>query len=190
MDDLVVAGGDLSIRRLRPVDEDLQLLVRWRSAPHVRPWWDPDLPPLDLEGARDEYLPDLGPDSTTTLCIIEQGGAPIGFVQFYRWADEAAAAEEVGIPFDEATWGIDVMIGEERLVDRGLGSAAVALLCDHLAAVRGATAVVLTTDVENGRAIRSYEKAGFERRGRVLDTDTKDGERVPSWLMVRETRGG
>ncbi|MDQ4025442.1 MAG: acetyltransferase [Actinomycetota bacterium] len=190
MGDVVVAAGDLSIRRLRPADEDLLLLVRWRSAPHVRPWWDPDLPPLDLEGARAEYLPELEPGSTTTLCIVEHRGEPIGFLQFYRWADEAAGAEEVGIPFDETTWGLDVMIGEKDLVDRGLGSAAVSLLCDHLAASRGATAVALTTSVENARAIRAYEKAGFERRARVLDTDTKDGERVPSWLMVRETRGG
>lgn len=185
----MVQRGDLAIRRLRPVDEDLLLLVRWRSAPHVRPWWDPDLPLLDLEGARAEYLPDMEPGSTTTLCVVEHGGEPIGFVQFYRWADEAAAADEVGIPYDDHTWGLDVMIGEGDRVDRGLGSAAVELLCDHLAAERGATAVALTTSVENARAIRAYEKAGFERRARVLDTDTKDGERVPSWLMVREARG-
>ena len=65
----MAARGDLALRRLRPVDDDLMLLVRWRSAPHVRPWWDPDPPPLDLEGARAEYLPDTEPGSTTTLCI-------------------------------------------------------------------------------------------------------------------------
>lgn len=190
MADAVAARDDLVIRRLRPVDADLMLLVKWRSAPHVRPWWDPDLPPLDLEAARAEYLPDTEPGSTTTLCIVEQDAKPIGFIQFYRWADEAEGADEVGIPFDETTWGLDVMIGEEGLVDRGLGSSVVGLLCDHLAAAHGATAVALTTAVENARAIRAYEKAGFERRARVLDTDTKNGERVPSWLMVRELAGG
>jgi aminoglycoside 6'-N-acetyltransferase len=185
MGEVVVAADDLTIRRMRPADEDLVLLVRWRRAPHVRPWWDPDLPPLDLEGARAEYLPDMDPASTTTLCIVERDGEPIGFLQFYRWADEADDAAEVGIPFDEDTWGLDVMIGEEGLVDRGLGSRAVALLCDHLFSERGASAVALTTSVDNARAIRAYEKAGFERRARVLDVDTKDGERMPSWLMVR-----
>jgi aminoglycoside 6'-N-acetyltransferase len=184
MSDLV-SRGDLSIRRLRPVDEDLMLLVRWRSAPHVRPWWDPDEQELDLEGARLEYLPEAVPDSLTTLCIIELRGEPIGFIQFYRWASYPDDAAEVGIPFDESTWGIDVMIGEEGLVDRGLGSGAVDLLCTYLEEERGATAVVLTTSVENHRAIRAYEKVGFERRGQVFDTDTKDGERVLSWLMVR-----
>jgi aminoglycoside 6'-N-acetyltransferase len=186
MRDVVVARGDLVISRLRPVDDDLMLLVRWRSAPHVRPWWDPDLPPLDLEGARAEYLPDTEAGSTTTLCIVEHRAAPVGFVQFYRWADEAEGAEEVGIPFDDTTWGLDVMIGEEDLVDRGLGSSVVRLLCDHLFVACGATAVALTTSVENLRAIRAYEKAGFERHAQVLDTDTKDGRRVLSWLMVRE----
>lgn len=187
----MVRRGDLAIRRMRPVDEDLMLLVRWRAAPHVQPWWDPDLPPIDLEGARAEYLADMEPGSTTTLCIVEREREAVGFLQFYRWADEAEGAEEVGIPFDDDTWGLDVMIGEEDLVDRGLGSAAVALLCEHLAASAGATSVALTTSVENARAIRAYEKAGFERRARVLDTDTKGGERVPSWLMVWEPgRGG
>ena len=184
----LVSNGDISIRLMRPEDDDLMLLVRWRSAPHVRPWWDPDLPPLDLEGARAEYLPEITPDSPTTLCIIEWRSRPIGFIQFYRWAAHAAGAAEVGIPFDETTWGIDVMIGEEGLIDRGIGSGAVATMCDYLGAAKGATSVALTTSVENGRAIRAYEKVGFERRAQVLDTDTKDGERVLSWLMVRETR--
>lgn len=187
--DVVVAKGDLAIRRMRPVDEDFSLLVRWRAAPHVRPWWDPDLPLVDLEGARDEYLPDMEPGSATTLCIIEARGKPVGFVQFYRWAEYGAEAGEIGVPFDETTWGVDVLVGEADCVDRGLGSAAVEMLCDHLAGSRGATSVALTTSVENARAIRAYEKVGFERRAQVLDTDTKDGERVPSWLMVREARG-
>ena len=35
----------------------------------------------------------------------------------------------------------------------------------------------------NLRAQAAYVAAGFTRVGAYLDTDTKDGERIPSWLM-------
>jgi RimJ/RimL family protein N-acetyltransferase len=59
------------------------------------------------------------------------------------------------------------------------------LLSDYLETERDATSVVLTTEVDNSTAIRCYEKAGFVRGPRVLDTDTRDGERVWAWVMTR-----
>jgi RimJ/RimL family protein N-acetyltransferase len=50
--------------------------------------------------------------------------------------------------------------------------------------VRGAAAVALATELDNVRAIRAYEKAGFVKQGQVLDTDTKNGERPWCWWMV------
>ena len=70
-------------------------------------------------------------------------------------------------------------------MDRGIGSRAVALLSRHLEDDRNATRIALTTDVENLRAQRAYEKAGFEKIRAVLDLDLRGGERSRAWLMVR-----
>ena len=42
----------------------------------------------------------------------------------------------------------------------------------------------------NTRALRAYEKAGFAREGRALDTDVKNGRRVDSWVLVRRPPWG
>lgn len=70
---------------------------------------------------------------------------------------------------------------------RGVGTRVVSLICEHLEREHGASAVALTTETTNARAQRAYEKAGFEKVRRVLDTDTRDGERVWCWLMVRRS---
>jgi RimJ/RimL family protein N-acetyltransferase len=63
------------------------------------------------------------------------------------------------------------------------------LVCVHLAERWGAEAVLLVTYRDNLRAQRAYERVGFRRIGEVLDTDTRGGERIPSYVM-RWTLGG
>ncbi|MDQ4130089.1 MAG: acetyltransferase [Actinomycetota bacterium] len=183
--DVVVSDDAIAIRRMRDDDYDYRLMVGWRNRAHVRRWWDPDEPPLDLATAREEYRPDTLPDAASTACFIERDGVPVGFIQFYRWSSYAEEAREVGVPFDEGTWGVDIFIGEESETGRGVGTRAMQLLGRHLHSAHGASAVALTVDVDNDVAIRSYRKAGFERIKKVLDTDTRGGERVTAWLMVR-----
>lgn len=183
--DLIVETGDLVIRRMRDADDDYELMVRWRNRPHVRRWWDFDLDPLTMETARQEYRPDTVPGAASTACIVEVHGRPIGFVQFYLWSSYADEAREVGIPFDDRAWGVDVFIGEPDQVGHGLGTRMIDLLCEYLERRLHASSVALTTALDNAAAIRCYEKAGFAKRGEVLDTDTRYGERIKSWLMVR-----
>jgi len=83
------------------------------------------------------------------------------------------------------SWGLDLFVGEPDCIGRGLGSQVVDLLCRHLFDEKNAGAVALWAAQDNHRALRAYEKAGFHRDGEVLDTDTRGGERVRSWVMVR-----
>jgi len=94
----------------------------------------------------------------------------------------------MGMEVHEDAFGIDVFIGELDLIGRGIGSRAVDLLTRLLFDERGASQVAIVTALDNHVAQRAYEKAGFHRVGEVLDTDVRDGERVRSWLMTRETR--
>ena len=41
------------------------------------------------------------------------------------------------------------------------------------------------TAADTALLVAAYEKAGFSKVRRVLDTDTRDGERVRCWLMER-----
>ncbi len=182
----IVQDADLVIRRMRDDNADYQLIVRWRNMPHVRRWWDPDRPTTTIDSAIDEYRADARGTTPSTVCIIERSGEPLGLIQFYRWVSYADEAADVGITFDDQTWGLDVFIGEADQIHRGIGTRVVNMLSDYLVEELGASSVALTTDVLNHAAQRCYEKAGFEKVKQVLDTDTYQGERVLSWLMVRE----
>lgn len=181
----LISDGGVSIRAMLDEEADYALLVRWRAQPHVREWWDPDDPPPGLAQIEAEYGPEGREGDPVIPCIIEHEGRPAGYVQLYRWADHAEAAREMDVPHDDGLWGIDIMIGEPDLIGHGLGPRAIDLACRYMEDEHGATAVVLTTEVTNHRAQAAYERAGFRKIREVLELDTRDGERVRCWLMIR-----
>jgi aminoglycoside 6'-N-acetyltransferase len=183
----IAADGALAVRTMGDEDAEYALIVRWRAQPHVHEWWDPDDPPPTLEQVRAHYGPRVRGEDPTTACLIETDGTPIGYVQFYRWLAWPDDEAVLDVGADPDTFGLDLFIGEPDLIGRGLGTRVVDLVCTYLERERGASAVALTTERTNLRAQRAYEKAGFRKVREVLDTDTRDGERVWCWLMVRRT---
>ena len=184
----IASDGALRIRRMRDDEGEYALLARWLNEPQVREWWGPDDPPATVESVRHEHRPSTRPGAPTTACIIELDGRATGFIQFYEWASCVEDADAVGLVVQPDDWGLDVLIGEPAAIGGGVGPRAVALLCDHLERAHGARSVTLLTEVTNLRAHRAYEKAAFRTIGEVLDTDTRNGERVRS-LVMRRARG-
>jgi aminoglycoside 6'-N-acetyltransferase len=190
VNDVIAADRDVVIRRMRDQPDDYELIVDWRNRPHVREWWDPDDPPLTLEGAIEELRSLTQGADGNSAAVIEFEGAAIGYLQFYPWDEETAYLAEVGITIPAGAWGLDIFIGEDSLVSRGIGSRTVRLISDHLFAKHGATAVALATEAGNLRAQAAYVRAGMRVVDRFLDTDTRDGQRVESVLMIRDRPGG
>ena len=185
MDGLIASENGLVIRRMRDEPAEYERIVQWQNQPHVREWWNPDDPPLSPDETQRQYEALTRADSTTIACVFEFEGRAAGYIQFYPWGPYQEEADEMGFPAVEDAWGLDVFVGEPDLIDRGVGSALVDLLSLFLFDECGASRVMFAAAVDNGRALRAYEKAGFTREGRVLDTDVKDGQRVASWLLVR-----
>jgi aminoglycoside 6'-N-acetyltransferase len=77
------------------------------------------------------------------------------------------------------TRSLDQFIGEADMLGRGHGSAFIRAFTERLLA-KGTPRVVIDPDQANTRAIRAYEKAGFEKDRMV---ETPDG---PVLLMVRD----
>jgi aminoglycoside 6'-N-acetyltransferase len=180
-----VRDGDLAIRLMRDEPFDYRLLVRWRAEPHVHEWWDPDEPPPSFDEVVAQYGPRVRGDDPTTACIIEHRGRPIGYIQFYRWRAWPDAEEDLDVGADLDTFGLDIMIGEPSVVGSGLGARAVDVLCVYIEQHERPSWIAVTPEASNVRAHRAYEKAGFEKTRQVLELDTRDGQRVMSWLMER-----
>lgn len=162
-----VPGARLGFRPL--TREDLPLMVDWQRAPHAELWFSPD---LDLASAHEQYGPRIDGRSAVRVCVLLVDGQPQGFLQHYRVGDHAAYAEATGTP--DAV-GIDYLIGERRLVGRGLGPAVIWQFLREvvLPAHPEVTRIVASPDVDNERSLRALDKAGFQR---VRPIPTRDPE--------------
>jgi aminoglycoside 6'-N-acetyltransferase len=185
VDDQVLREGDLEIRRLRNERPDLELMARWLSDERILEFYGGRDDPLDLDGVIEHYVRRAGPDALTVGCIIELEDRPIGYVQFYAWVNWPEEVRAMGVEPDDA-WGIDLFIGETDVWGRGIGTRVVDVVSRHLFERCGARVVTLDPLMTNGRAIRSYEKAGYRKVRIVKDTEAHEGEIRDLWLMVRE----
>jgi aminoglycoside 6'-N-acetyltransferase len=148
---------------------DLPLMRRWLKAPHVAEWWgDPDqqfaLVGEDLDHpAMDQF-------------VVTFDDRPFAYLQCY---DPQAWPENGFGALPNGARGIDQFIGEPDMIDRGHGHRLIRRFVDDLLAV-GTPRVVTDPAPGNARAIRAYQKAGFEK-SRVVNTP--DGAAL---LMVRD----
>ena len=130
----------------------------WLHAPHIREWWGE--PETELG-----YIVDMveGRDSTKP-CIFYINGEPTGYIQVWfigphqteEWSKENPWLME--LPFHSV--GVDLSIGEESKLSKGIGSAVLCQFVDMFKA-EGHTAIIIDPDRENRRAVRAYTKAGF-----------------------------
>ena len=185
-DTVVLArDGDLVVRLMRDDIAEYELYATWRNTPHVREWWDYDDPPMTTEAAAAECRPMVDGSDATIACIIEVGDVPVGFVQLYPWSAYPEELVECDLRVPDGAWSLDIFIGSEAHIARGVGSRTVRLVAEHAFTQRGATAFAFGVSQGNLRAIRAYEKAGMRAERQYLDIDVKHGERLLSLWMVR-----
>ena len=146
---------------------DLPLLERWLRTTEVARWWgDPDEQAALLRE-------DLG-NPQMVMRIVSLAGRPFAYAQDYDvhvWPQPHFAALPPG------SRSIDSFIGAPDMIGRGHGAAFLKLLAERLRA-DGASIVAIDPAVENLRARRAYEKAGFRAEAVV---ETGEG---PAVLMI------
>lgn len=172
---------DITFRRL--TEDDLPLMRRWLNTPHVAEWYYVrGVVRPSFEWVRERYLPRIRGEDPTRSFVIMLEGRPVGYIQAYRVEDNPEYEAAVQAP--PGTVGIDMFIGEEDAVHRGLGSGIIGrFLQDVVFGEMGAARALLGPEPGNRVAIRAYEKAGF-RHLRTVDVPGGDAER--EYLMVVE----
>jgi aminoglycoside 6'-N-acetyltransferase len=153
------------ILRFRPLtSEDFPLLLEWLSREHVKEWWDGGEDTLEKVahnyGEEEEGL--------ERFILVEMRGdmeKPIGYFQHYLVADGSI--------------GIDQFIGEEDYINRGVGTKAIHLFVEMIKREHRPPAIILDPSPDNKRAIRCYEKVGFQHY------ETKEGVEGGLAYMMR-----
>ena len=157
--------------------EHLPLLRDWLGREHVRRWWRDG--GESLKHAEDALA---GHDPTEYFLIVLDE-RPIGMIETYLVADNPDWGATIGEGEDEGAAGLDLFIGEEDAIGRGLGPQVLAQFARDVVFARPETqAVVATVEEPNRRSWRAFEKAGF-RHARDVEEDG-----LPHRLMRLERR--
>jgi RimJ/RimL family protein N-acetyltransferase len=142
---------------------DFPLLEQWLRAPHVARWWRQ---PFDLGALETKYGPCIDGVEPTHLFLIEFDNVPIGFIQWYRWADYSEHAEHIGASRQSA--GLDLLIGKPDMIGLGIGPAAIWKMDTELIFVDPTIdAVVSDPEEGNVQSLRAFAKAGFQIRRKL-----------------------
>lgn len=144
---------------LRPTNgDDLDLLAQWFADPEVFRWWGGQ--PLSREEVAAKYTGRRCPRVESH--IVELQGQPIGYIQYYVEGGQA---------------GLDMMLLPE-FRDRGLGPTVARVMVAHLQSTFGWTNITVDPSQDNPRAIRHWQKAGFE-----IEREWPDHPDGPAILM-------
>lgn len=163
--------ADITFRRLGI--PDISLIHRWLHTPHVVRWWYEDLG--TLEEVSEQYAAYIEGREQVEPYLILHGNRPIGYIQTYHVSDDEEYDTLVDI---EDSAGVDLFIGEEEFLYRGLGPRLIRRFLEEVVfADESIEVCIIDPEPENKAAIRAYEKAGFRY---FRSVQTSEG---PAYLM-------
>jgi aminoglycoside 6'-N-acetyltransferase len=174
----IVEEGLLVIRRMEDSPDDYALLARWLTDERVLFYYEGRDNPFSIERVREKYAPRVLVKEGIVPCILVYENHPIGYLQFYP-------ADIVEYAFDGRgkIFALDLFIGEPQFWNKGLGTRFLTLILRYLFEQQGADWTILDPHVDNQRAIRAYEKAGFRKLKLLRQHELHEGKRVDCWLM-------
>ena len=147
------------IRLRKMAADDLAIFKRWLSLPHVAKWYhDPSAWIGEIEKQEDEFR-------WLHHFIVECGGCPIGFCQYYACEDSEELWE--GYTAMGGSYSIDYLIGDPDFLRKGFGRQIVAALIERITPHQDARRIVVQPEEENKASCGLLLSCGF-----VFDTRT------------------
>lgn len=156
-----VMGETIYLRLM--TKEDTDSIIKWRNSDRVRKnFIDRNL--FTVEGHERWIETMIKPGHAVQFLIVEKSTEkPIGSV-YLRDIQKTHRKAEYGI-----------FIGEETAAGKGYGTQAAKLMLQYGFDVLKLHKIYLRALAENKQAIRSYEKAGFQKEGFLRDEVLVDG---------------
>ncbi|MDQ6875144.1 MAG: GNAT family N-acetyltransferase [Actinomycetota bacterium] len=144
---------------------DVNPLGQILAEPEVRLWWGDPEPAEEIQAR-------LTDDEGPYRLVLEVDGQVAGAIEYH---------EENAPDYRHA--GIDIFLSD-RVSGRGIGEQAVRLLASFLVGERGHHRLTIDPAASNARAIRCYQKVGFEPVGLMREYERgADGSFHDGMLM-------
>ena len=158
---------------------DQPLLLKWLTNQTVLEFWEGKSAIFDLNRIKQDFY-DKNNQIIRTIIIYQ--GVPIGYCQMYI-VDKQTAKEYDYKLNKKIVYGVDQFIGEPEFWGKGIGTNFMKLVVEYLFNHKGADAVILDPHTNNQRAIRCYQKVGFDVIKLLPQHELHDGEMVDCYLM-------
>jgi RimJ/RimL family protein N-acetyltransferase len=168
---LIEPTGEVSLRPLRTSDS--ALLYEWVTDRELRILSAPYWPVSEVDHQKWVEKALQRQEDAVILAIETISGATVGICKLLRidWISRSAE--------------LQIKIGDPSHQGKGLGTAAVNLLCNHGFNDLGLHRIYLQVWSSNTRAKRVYEKAKFSKEGTLRDAAYVDGEFHDVVVMAR-----
>jgi diamine N-acetyltransferase len=157
--------------RLRAIERtDIPMFVRWFNDPELLRYLAMYVPMS--QAAEEQWFDRVLNDESQHVFVIETAdGAPIGNLGLF------------GIDWKNRSAGCGIGLGEREYWNQGYGSDALRTLLRFAFAEMNLNRVFLHVYDFNQRAIRCYEKLGFQHEGRLRQASYMSGRYVDELVM-------
>ncbi|WP_053366514.1 GNAT family N-acetyltransferase [Bacillus sp. FJAT-27245] len=164
-------GFDIELLNFRKLNsKDLDIMHKWLNNGFAAKWYGKKQ--MTIEDVKEKYLPYINNEKPTQSYIFSYENKPIGYIQTYKINDYPDYEKQVAI--DENASGLDLFIGEDEFIHKGLGKYIIRkFLKEIVFSLSGAVSCILGPEPDNVIAIKTYEKVGFKY---VKTIRTDDGE--------------
>lgn len=160
-----MAESDVGLRILgrlttvRPATElDAEMLAGWHADLDVMRYWG------GKSYSTAQMLERLRRPDVEAF-VVEEGRAPVGYIQAWRGADREGGLDMFLIPPARG---------------RGLGPDAARALAGHLVHDRGWRRLTVDVDIGNERGVRAWRSAGFD----PVEERAADAEHDAPWILM------
>lgn len=147
----------ITFERLK--EEELHLLHRWLNTDFVIEWYEKD--GMTLEQVYSDFIPKITGEEPIHPFIIKCNDKRVGYIQTYLIDDFPDYC--IYVDAKEKSFAMDLFIGEEEYIHKGLGSKILKeFLSNHAFDLNDSECCIIGPEPSNIVAIKAYEKAGFK----------------------------
>ncbi|MCX7595808.1 MAG: acetyltransferase [Fischerella sp.] len=182
---MLVEKDKISIRLMQDDIHDYKLMAKWLTDDKVLEFYEGRDNPFTLDRIIETYQPIIKGNDPVVSCIFNYQNTPIGYIQYYYLNDlDDRDRQKYCLDNTDNVYGIDLFIGETNYWNQGIGTQVLSVFVNYLFEELQAVKIVIDPDVRNTRAIRCYEKCGFQKVKLLPKHELHEGKYQDNWLMA------
>ena len=161
--------------------EDLSFMLKWLTNDKVLKYYEGRDTHFTIESISNKFLTDI---PNGFRLIIEYKNIPIGYCQYYKL--DKNLLEEYEYSNNLTIIGIDQFIGEPNYWNKGIGTQFLQMMIEYFITQTMIDYIILDPRKTNSRAIRAYEKAGFNIKKELPKHELFEGKYEDCLLMEKK----